>query len=44
MESSSPHTIKGYDLLEQLGEGAYDCCVFRQLTSEKREQFGLAPR
>ncbi len=44
MDSSSPRSIKGYDLLEQLGEGAYDCCVFRELTPEERAQFGLPPR
>jgi hypothetical protein len=44
MDRSSPRSIKGYDLLEQLGEGAYDCCVFRELTPEERAQFGLPPR
>jgi WD40 repeat protein len=27
---------------EELIEYAYDCCVFRELTAEEREQFGLA--
>lgn len=44
MVMSQARTIKGYKLLEQLGEVAYDCCVFREMTPEEREQFGLPPR
>jgi len=44
MVTSQAQTVKGYGLLEQLGEGAYDCYVFRQLTPDERELFGLPPR
>jgi hypothetical protein len=41
---SSLQTFPTWHSKEDLNDYAYDCCMFRQLTLEERELFGLPQR
>ena len=41
---TTPVVFRVWRSTEELIEGAYDCCVTRELTAEEREQLGLPER